>query len=156
MKEGKIDETKFREGFSKAYRREFLAKSTRFRKSKIHTNVYVTDENGIVIFDSEDGVREGEDYSEFNDVFLARKGEYGVRATRSDLSDSRTTVFYIAAPVYDGERLAGTLTVSRPETAMARLRKNLESSSSGRAHYRRIVFSSVRYGPISFFTRFET
>ncbi|MEN8713822.1 MAG: two-component system sensor histidine kinase CreC [Verrucomicrobiales bacterium] len=119
MKEGKIDETKFREGFSNAYRREFLAKIYQIRKSKIHTNVYVTDENGIVIFDSENGLREGEDYSEYNDVFLARKGEYGVRATRSDQNDSRTTVFYIAAPVHDGEKLAGTLTVSRPETAMA-------------------------------------
>jgi two-component system sensor histidine kinase CreC len=119
MKEGKIEETKFREGFSNAYRREFLAKIYQIRKSKIHTNVYVTDENGIVIFDSKNGLREGEDYSEYNDVFLARKGEYGVRATRSDQNDSRTTVFYIAAPVYDGEKLAGTLTVSRPETAMA-------------------------------------
>ena len=94
-------------------------KSTKSGKVRFTPMSYVTDENGIVIFDSKNGLREGEDYSEYNDVFLARKGEYGVRATRSDQNDSRTTVFYIAAPVYDGEKLAGTLTVSRPETAMA-------------------------------------
>ncbi len=43
---------------------------------------------------------EGQDYSNYNDVFLARKGEYGVRASRDDPDDSRSTVFFIAAPVH--------------------------------------------------------
>lgn len=119
IKEGRIDLTDFRNGFADALQRDFFARIYRIEKSEIFTHVYITDANGIVIFDSENGQREGEDFSEYNDVFLVRQGKYGVRSTRADPDDSRTSVFYIAAPIrYDGE-LIGTLTVSRPETAMA-------------------------------------
>ena len=119
VREGKIDVTRFREGFREAYGREFLAKIYQLEKSKIHTQVYITDENGIVIYDSDGGRREGQDYSRYNDVYLARKGEYGVRASRENPDDSRSTVFYIAAPIHQDDELIGTLTVSRPEKAMA-------------------------------------
>ena len=120
VEEGKIDVGRFRESFANAYRREFTARIYQLEKSEIHTHVYVTNEEGIVIFDSDGGGIEGEDYSEYNDVFLARQGKYGVRASRIDEGNSRTTVFYIAAPIYapDGSMI-GTLSVSRPETAMA-------------------------------------
>lgn len=119
VEDGKIDATRFREGFSNAYKREFLARIYLLEKREIHTHVYVTNEKGIVVFDSEDGKREGEDFSKYNDVYLAAKGEYGVRASRADLNDSRTTVFFVAAPVFHRGRTIGTLSVSRPETAMA-------------------------------------
>jgi two-component system sensor histidine kinase CreC len=119
VREGEIDVTRFREGFREAYGREFLAKIYQLEKSKIHTQVYITDEKGIVIFDSDGGAREGQDYSRYNDVYLAQKGEYGVRASREDPDDSRSTVFFIAAPVMHEGKLIGTLTVSRPEKAMA-------------------------------------
>lgn len=120
VEDGKIDVRRFRESFTNAYRREFTARIYQLEKNEIQTQVYVTNQEGIVIFDSEDGMREGRDYSEFNDVFLARQGKYGVRASRVDEGDSRTTVFFIAAPIYapDGA-MVGTLSVSRPETAMA-------------------------------------
>lgn len=119
VRDGRIDVSRFRAGFESAYRREFLAKIYQLEKSEIRTQVYVTDERGIVIFDSDGGKREGQDYSNYNDVFLARKGEYGVRASREDSDDSRSTVFFIAAPVHHAGKLIGTLTVSRPEKAMA-------------------------------------
>lgn len=116
---GRISVTKLRAGVESAKEREFLAKIYQIEKRDIPTQIYVTDAEGIVIFDSENGELEGEDYSEFNDVYLARTGKYGARATRTDPEDPRTTVFYVAAPVYDGETMIGTLTVARPETAMA-------------------------------------
>lgn len=119
MEEGEIDVTRFREAFAGAYRREFVARIYQLEKSEIQTHVYVTDRKGIVVFDSDGGKREGEDYSRYNDVFLARQGAYGVRATREDPEDSRTTIFHIAAPVSHAGEVVGTLTVSRPETAMA-------------------------------------
>lgn len=119
IEEGIIDVEKFRNGFSGAYEREFLARIYQLEKRDIQTHVYITNRDGIVIFDSEGGKREGEDYSNYNDVFLAVKGEYGVRASRTDPDDSRSTVFYVAAPVFDNGELIGTLSVSRPETAMA-------------------------------------
>ena len=99
VEDGKIDVRRFRESFTNAYRREFTARIYQLEKNEIQTQVYVTNQEGIVIFDSEDGMREGRDYSEFNDVFLARQGKYGVRASRVDEGDSRTTVFFISDPV---------------------------------------------------------
>jgi two-component system, OmpR family, sensor histidine kinase CreC len=119
VKDGRIEVDRFRRGFEEAYGREFVAKIYQLEKTKIYTQVYITDEKGIVIFDSEGGTREGEDYSRYNDVFLARQGKYGARASRSDPEDSRTTVFYVAAPVIHEGKTVGTVTVSRPETAMA-------------------------------------
>ncbi len=119
-KDGTIDPTRFRASFSNAYKRKFSAKIYQLDKTKIETNVYVTDKDGIVIFDSEDGKREGQDFSKTNDVYLVQRGKYGARSTRSDPNDSRTSVFYIAAPIHDSDgKMIGTLTVSRPETAMA-------------------------------------
>jgi len=63
VKEGKIDVTKFREGFQNAYRREFLAKIYQLEKRQIFTGVYITDQNSVVIFDSQNGIREGENFS---------------------------------------------------------------------------------------------
>ena len=120
VKSGAIDSSRFREAFSKAYQRKFLAKIYQLEKTKIQTHVYVTDKDGIVVFDSENGQREGQDYSQYNDVYLARNGKYGARASRADQDDSRTTIFFIAAPIHDAQgNVIGTLTVSRPETAMA-------------------------------------
>tara|TARA_R110000850_G_scaffold202967_2_gene329051 strand:- start:209 stop:1642 length:1434 start_codon:yes stop_codon:yes gene_type:complete len=116
---GEIDSSAFRAGFKSAYERKFLARIYQLEKQEIQTHVYITNEIGIVIYDSDEGEREGQDYSRFNDVFLARQGKYGVRASRSDPDDSKTTVFYIAVPVNHNGDMIGTLTVSRPETAMA-------------------------------------
>lgn len=117
--DGKIDSERFRESFKNAFARDFSAKIYQLEKKNIQSNIYVTDKDGIVIFDSENGEREGEDYSEYNDVYLARQGKYGVRSSRTDLDDPHSSVFFIAAPInYEGEMI-GTLTVSRPETAMA-------------------------------------
>lgn len=141
VRDRKIDVSGFREGFDAAYRRDFLAKIYQLEKSKIHTQVYITDENGIVIFDSDGGRREGKDYSQYNDVFLARKGDYGVRASREDPDDSRSTVFYIAAPVMHEGRMIGTLTVSRPEKAMAPFAEESKDL---------VIRSSIRTGVLVF------
>ncbi|MCB1203979.1 MAG: two-component system sensor histidine kinase CreC [Verrucomicrobiae bacterium] len=141
VRDGKIDIARFRESFDAAYRREFLARIYQLEKSKIHTQVYIADENGTVIFDSDGGRREGQDYSRYNDVFLARKGEYGVRASREDPDDSRSTVFYIAAPVMHEGKMIGTLTVSRPEKAMAPFAEESKEL---------VIRSSIRTGVLVF------
>ncbi|MEM7699224.1 MAG: two-component system sensor histidine kinase CreC [Verrucomicrobiota bacterium] len=117
--DGKLEVGKFREAFSAAYRREFLARIYQLEKTSLQTHVYIADEDGIIVFDSEGGRRVGEDYSRYNDVFLAQQGQYGRRASRIDPDDPRSTVFFVAAPIRDRDRLVGTLTVARPETAMA-------------------------------------
>lgn len=87
-------------------------------KDKMAYRVYITDKNGLVIFDS-DKQDEGKDFSRWNDVYLTLRGKYGARTTRTDPSDPSSSVMYVAAPIkIDGE-LVGVLTVSKPNQAMS-------------------------------------
>ncbi len=82
-------------------------------KNTLDHRIYITDERGIVIFDSS-GRDTGRDYSQWNDVYLTLRGRYGARTTRIDPNDERTSVMYVAAPIRDGERIIGVLTVAKP------------------------------------------
>ena len=64
-----------------------------------------------MLFDSE-GKAAGLDYSRWNDVYLTLQGKYGTRSTRSDPADDASAVMHVAAPVRDGERIIGVLTVA--------------------------------------------
>jgi two-component system sensor histidine kinase CreC len=75
--------------------------------------IYVTDARGIVLFDSENKAA-GMDYSRWNDVYLTLQGKYGSRSTRADPLDDASAVMHVAAPVRDGERIIGVLTVAKP------------------------------------------
>ncbi|SPK73738.1 sensory histidine kinase in two-component regulatory system with CreB or PhoB, regulator of the CreBC regulon [Cupriavidus taiwanensis] len=87
-------------------------------KDSIGYRVYVTEASGIVRFDST-GTDVGRDYSRWNDVYLTLRGQYGARSTRADPADEASTVMHVAAPVRDGERIIGVLTVAKPNAAMA-------------------------------------
>ena len=84
--------------------------------------MYVTDDKGIVLFDSDAGKAVGEDYSTWRDVHLTLAGEYGARATR--VTDERTagesgeelTVAYVAAPIYRQGEIIGVVTLAKPKS----------------------------------------
>lgn len=82
-------------------------------KESLDYRVYITDERGIVVFDSE-GLDVGKDYSRWNDVYLTLQGKYGARSTRSDPADDKSSVMHVAAPVKDDEKIIGVLTVAKP------------------------------------------
>ena len=93
------------------------AKIWELDKRSLDYRVYVTDAAGRVVFDSgrRDGASAvGEDYSRWRDVARTLTGRYGARATREVQADDRTSVMYVAAPVKDGERVIGVLTVAKP------------------------------------------
>ncbi|KQV44633.1 MULTISPECIES: two-component system sensor histidine kinase CreC [unclassified Duganella] len=69
--------------------------------------------DGIVRFDSA-GKSVGKDYSRWNDVYLTLRGQYGARMTSEVPRDYSSLGMYVAAPVRDGERIIGVLTVSKP------------------------------------------
>lgn len=119
MRDGTIDLTGFRESFEKAHTRPFLARIYSREKTSIDLHVYVTDARGVVLFDSDGGRAEGQDYSERNDVFLTLRGKYGARSTRTDPNDSTSAVLFVAAPIMHGENIAGVLTVSKPQKSIA-------------------------------------
>ncbi|MBT3296002.1 MAG: two-component system sensor histidine kinase CreC [Verrucomicrobia bacterium] len=83
-------------------------------KTRLNVRVYVTDAAGIVVYDSDGGRDVGADYSQWNDVYLTLKGRYGARATRAVLDDPTSSILHVAAPIMQGERIAGVLAVAKP------------------------------------------
>jgi two-component system, OmpR family, sensor histidine kinase CreC len=75
--------------------------------------VYLTDAKGIVLFDSR-GHDEGKDYSQWNDVYLTLRGEYGARSTREAPDDAYSSLMYVAAPIRHKGEIIGVLTVGKP------------------------------------------
>lgn len=81
-------------------------------KDRLDYRVYITDARGIVVFDSA-GQDVGKDYSRWNDVYLTLRGKYGARTTRSAPEDDTSSVMHVAAPIMDGDRILGVLTVAK-------------------------------------------
>lgn len=82
------------------------------KKGGIHTHVYITGPDGVVLFDSRSR-DEGEDFSQWNDVYLTLQGRYGARTTRSDPGDPSTSVMYVAAPIRDAGSLIGVISLGK-------------------------------------------
>ena len=107
-----------RAAFNAARAREFTAPIYELTKSSLDLRVYATDAKGRVIFDSNDCKLVGADYSQYNDVYLTLRGNYGSRSTRTVKSDSGTSVLFVAAPIRHNGQIAGVLTVAKPLASM--------------------------------------
>jgi two-component system sensor histidine kinase CreC len=104
-----------RHAFSEAHGRNFEAKIFDHVKKQVGIHAYLTDRQGRVIFDSDGGKREGENYSGRRDVALTMSGQYGARSTRNDAKNSGSSVLYVAAPVGDPSSPDGVLTVYKAQ-----------------------------------------
>lgn len=95
----------------------FDAKIFNFVKENPSLELYVTDDKGIVQFATQDE-HYGKDFSKWNDVYKTLRGEYGVRSTRINPNDSRTSVYYIAAPIKLNEKIVGVATIYKTESSI--------------------------------------
>ena len=111
--DGGIADGHFQERLAEYANRAPNARIWDIAKQAFDHRIYITDQRGVVLFDSS-GRDVGQDYSRWNDVHLTLRGQYGARTTRDDPHDERTSVMYVAAPVRDGERIIGVLTVAKP------------------------------------------
>ncbi|MCJ8319044.1 MAG: two-component system sensor histidine kinase CreC [Colwellia sp.] len=93
--------------------RAYQADIFSINKKSSAIRVYITDEKGIIRFDSS-GRDIGADYSQWNDVYLTLRGKYGARSTKSDPDDELSTVMHVAAPIKSGNEIVGVLTVAKP------------------------------------------
>ncbi len=84
------------------------------RKTQSQLHIYVTDPKGIVLYDSQNRWV-GQDFSQWNDIYLTLQGKYGSRSTKSDPNDATTSVMYVASPIVatDGQ-LMGVVSVGKP------------------------------------------
>ncbi len=110
---GQTENGVLRRGFDEVRSRSLGAKIWGTSKARTNERVYVTDRNGIVLFDS-DGKGVGQDYSKWRDVALTLRGEYGARSTRAIPEDDLSTVMHVAAPIVDHGVIIGVLTVAKP------------------------------------------
>lgn len=60
----------------------------------------------------------GQDYSRWNDVYLTLRGQYGARSSRESADDPESSVMYVAAPIRDGEKIIGVVSVSKPNRTL--------------------------------------
>ncbi|RZG84529.1 two-component system sensor histidine kinase CreC [Acinetobacter sp. WCHAc060033] len=124
--ENKVSTPQFDEKIQKALKRKLNANIWQHNKDQINQQIYITDEKGIVIYDSQ-GIATGQDYSQWNDVYLTLRGKYGVRSTRSydvkgnDLGSSNSIMF-IAAPIYyqvnQHNKLIGVVSIGKPNISV--------------------------------------
>lgn len=117
VKNGQVDVDAFKNTFKNIENRPFKARIYEYVKDEVDFRLYITDKKGIVIFDSRGEAEEGKDYSRWNDVFYALKGEHGVRTTRERIDDPGSSVMYVAAPVVSEGDVIGVLAVGNPSKA---------------------------------------
>ncbi len=100
--------------FERVYKRRFRAKIYDLVKNEVDLRVYVTDAQGMVVFDSDNRQHEGRDYSRWNDVYRTLRGQYGARMTHDDPLYPGKAVLYVAAPIYHENRLIGVISIGKP------------------------------------------
>ncbi|MEK8080744.1 two-component system sensor histidine kinase CreC [Pseudomonas sp. XK-1] len=117
VKAGRLQQSRLPE-LLKAYgQRQPRAQIWGLEKNRVNHRIYVTDAQGIVLLDST-GAAVGQDYSRWNDVYLTLRGEYGARSTKEDPNDEGSSVMYVAAPIMDGARIIGVVSVAKPNSSL--------------------------------------
>lgn len=134
IKAGTLANGRFAAAVDATQRRDVGAEIHGFDKLRTAYRITVTDERGIVIYDSE-GKEVGRDNSKWNDVARTLRGQYGARSSAEVPGDDSSTVMHVAAPVFDNGRIIGVLTVAKPnrivEPFIARSQKKVRDAGIG-------------------------
>lgn len=107
------------EHFNGLNKKSVNAKIYAVEKSKIAFGLYVTDSKGIVLYDSLDQNQIGQDFSQWNDVFLSLQGKYGARTTYENANDPLSGTMYVSSPIIVKEKILGCLTIYKPIQTIA-------------------------------------
>jgi two-component system sensor histidine kinase CreC len=113
VRDGAVDVKGLDPLFKNLYARRFEARIFSLTKQRVELRLSVTDRSGRVLYDSV-GRAVGADHSQWRDVLLALRGQYGARSTPDVEDDPRTTVMYVSAPVYWRSDVVGTVSVGKP------------------------------------------
>lgn len=108
----KLSESRFSQLLAAYGQRKPHARIWEIGKKAINHRIYITDKQGTVIADSwQQDI--GKDYSQWNDVYLTLRGQYGARSTIEDPNDPLSTVMHVAAPIYHNGEIIGSVTVAK-------------------------------------------
>ena len=114
---GKISVKRISELSDITYQKKFSAKIYSHLKTNVDLQFYVCDRNGIVLFDSRNGERTGRDFSNWNDVYLTLRGEYGVRSSK--ITTEEEGLLYVAAPIKSNGIIIGSVTVEKSKKSVS-------------------------------------
>lgn len=116
---GVIDTARLGPLFASVQARRFEARIFSLTKDRVELRLLVTDRTGRVVFDSL-GRATGADHSQWNDVLLALRGQYGARTTADAPDRPQTSVMYVAAPVHWNGAIVGAVSVGKPVHSFGR------------------------------------
>lgn len=97
-----------------AQKRRINAQIYNRTKTQVDMQVYVTDAQGRVLFDSS-GLQQPGSVSNQRDVNLTLMGEYGARSSRTDAYDPLSIVMYVGAPILQDGRTIGMVSIAKPQ-----------------------------------------
>lgn len=118
VESGNIQTGHFAQSLNEYQSRANKAKIWGIKKQSADYRVYITDIDGIVIFDSAH-LALGQDYSRWNDVYLTLQGKYGVRSSAEVAGDKNSdSIMYVAAPINQDGVIIGSLTVAKPNRTL--------------------------------------
>lgn len=126
IQNGHINTSRLPPLFRSVYGRAFSATIYGVEKSKVELRVYVTDAQGMVLYDST-GRHTGDDFSAWRDVELTLKGAYGARTSRDLPADTNSSVMYVGAPVRWQGEIVGMVGVGKPVRSLNQFVQNARS-----------------------------
>lgn len=96
--------------------RKFTAQIYQVTKTDVDSEIYVTDDKGVIIYDST-GEHVGEDYSDWRDVRLTLDGKYGARTSYTNQLNTEPDdpkVMIVAASINHKGKTIGVVSVLKP------------------------------------------
>lgn len=116
IQNGALSTVQLKRVFEKLSVRKFTAQIYQVTKSDVDSEVYVTNDQGVIVYDST-GQHVGEDYSQWRDVRLTLDGQYGARTSfrnqfRTEPDDPK--VMIIAASIKHKGKSIGVVSVMKP------------------------------------------
>ncbi|WP_445114646.1 two-component system sensor histidine kinase CreC [Acinetobacter sp. WZC-1] len=116
--ENKVSTPEFNDKIQNALNRKLNASMWQQDKQNINQQIYITNAEGIVIYDSQGLASTGQDYSRWNDIYLTLQGKYGVRSTRAQYKDPDSSIMYVAAPIFHQQQLIGVVSIGKPNSSV--------------------------------------
>ena len=123
-----IDPRMIQRAFDALPNRKLDAQIYDLEKTQVDTRVYVTDLNGTVIFDSDNGRDLGQDYARWRDVMRTLGGEYGARTTWGDAIYPEGDTMYIARPLLSNGDIIGVISIGKPTRNVDMFISNLSNN----------------------------
>lgn len=117
-KKALLDTRELAEILSRAKPTQVNAQIASLVKTEMGIRVLVSNNKGFVLYDSDDREK-GKDFSQWNDIIKALKGDYGARSTHDDPVLPGSSVKYISVPLRDDNTVVGALTVAKPSRNIA-------------------------------------